>query len=59
MLPQDEGGLVAYVAALLNWHRRHGFCAACGTATAVRRGRARPPLPALRHASTIRAPTPS
>jgi NAD+ diphosphatase len=33
VLPQDEGGLVAYVAALLNWHRRHGFCAACGTVT--------------------------
>jgi NAD+ diphosphatase len=33
VLPQDEGGLVAYVAALLNWHRRHGFCAVCGTAS--------------------------
>jgi NAD+ diphosphatase len=30
VLPQAEGGLVAYVASLLNWHRRHGFCAACG-----------------------------
>ena len=30
VLPQDEGGLVAYVAALCNWHRRHGFCATCG-----------------------------
>ncbi|HTE60941.1 MAG TPA: NUDIX-like domain-containing protein, partial [Solirubrobacteraceae bacterium] len=30
VLPQEEGGLVAYVAALLNWHRRHGFCSACG-----------------------------
>jgi NAD+ diphosphatase len=30
VLPQDEGGLVAYVAALCNWHRRHRFCAACG-----------------------------
>jgi NAD+ diphosphatase len=33
VLPQDEGGLVAYAAALLNWHRRHGFCAACGNAS--------------------------
>jgi NAD+ diphosphatase len=33
VLAQDEGGLVAYLAALLNWHRRHGFCAACGTAS--------------------------
>ena len=38
VLAQDEGGLVAYAAALLNWHRRHGFCAACGTATAVAEG---------------------
>ena len=30
VLPQDEGGLLAYVASLLNWHRRHPFCAACG-----------------------------
>jgi NAD+ diphosphatase len=30
VLAQDEGGLVAYVAALCNWHRRHRFCAACG-----------------------------
>ena len=31
VLPQAEGGLAAYVAALLNWHRRHAFCATCGT----------------------------
>jgi NAD+ diphosphatase len=30
VLPREEGGLVAYTAALLNWHRRHRFCAACG-----------------------------
>jgi NAD+ diphosphatase len=29
-LSQSEGGLVAYAAALLNWHRRHRFCSACG-----------------------------
>ena len=38
MLPQDEGGLVAYVAALCNWHRRHRFCAACGTQSDVDEG---------------------
>jgi NAD+ diphosphatase len=38
VLPQDEGGLVAYACALVNWHRRHGFCAACGTATDVEAG---------------------
>ena len=30
VLSREEGGLVAYTAALLNWHRRHRFCAACG-----------------------------
>ena len=30
VLPRAQAGLVAYVAALLNWHRRHRFCAACG-----------------------------
>ena len=29
-LSQADGGLAAYTAALLNWHRRHRFCAACG-----------------------------
>jgi NAD+ diphosphatase len=38
VLPQDEGGLVAYVAALLNWHRRHGFCATCGARSEVEEG---------------------
>jgi NAD+ diphosphatase len=30
VLSREEGGLVAYAAALLNWHRRHRFCSACG-----------------------------
>ena len=37
-LAQDEGGLLAYAAALLNWHRRHGFCSVCGTASEIREG---------------------
>jgi NAD+ diphosphatase len=35
VLSQEEGGLVAYAAALLNWHRRHRFCAACGALSEV------------------------
>jgi NAD+ diphosphatase len=35
-LPQADGGLAAYAAALLGWHRRHRFCANCGHATEVR-----------------------
>jgi NAD+ diphosphatase len=36
VLAQDEGGLLAYASALLNWHRRHRFCSVCGTATQIR-----------------------
>jgi NAD+ diphosphatase len=35
LLPHAEGGLAAYLAALLNWHRRHRFCANCGASTVV------------------------
>jgi NAD+ diphosphatase len=30
VLSQAEGGMVAHAVALLNWHRRHRFCANCG-----------------------------
>jgi NAD+ diphosphatase len=32
-LPRSEGGLAAYLTALLNWHRTHHFCPNCGTPT--------------------------
>ncbi|MGE4425509.1 MAG: NAD(+) diphosphatase [Solirubrobacteraceae bacterium] len=32
-LSQADGGLVAYAAALLNWHRSHRHCGVCGAAT--------------------------
>jgi NAD+ diphosphatase len=35
-LPAAESGLVAYLVALVNWHRRHRFCSVCGQATDVR-----------------------
>jgi NAD+ diphosphatase len=35
VLPHSEAGLAAYVVALLNWHRRHRFCANCGAGTDV------------------------
>src|SRR5579875_1190018 len=35
LLPQAEGGLAAYLVALLNWHRRHKFCSVCGARTRV------------------------
>lgn len=33
VLSHAEAGLAAYVMALLNWHRRHRFCANCGNPT--------------------------
>ncbi|MGH2842128.1 MAG: NAD(+) diphosphatase [Solirubrobacteraceae bacterium] len=33
LVAQAEGGLAAYLAALLGWHRTHRFCSVCGTAT--------------------------
>ena len=38
LLAQAEGGLLAYAAALLNWHRGHRFCANCGAATDLGEG---------------------
>ncbi|HEY2260627.1 MAG TPA: NAD(+) diphosphatase [Solirubrobacteraceae bacterium] len=35
LLPHPEAGLAAYLTALLNWHRRHRFCANCGAATEI------------------------
>jgi NAD+ diphosphatase len=35
LLPQAEGGLAAYLVALLNWHRKHKFCSVCGSPTRV------------------------
>ncbi|HZU39620.1 MAG TPA: NAD(+) diphosphatase [Solirubrobacteraceae bacterium] len=41
-LTHAEAGLAAYAAAMLNWHRRHRFCANCGAATeAIEGGAAR------------------
>jgi NAD+ diphosphatase len=38
ILAPAEGGLAAYAVALLNWHRRHRFCANCGAPTEVAEG---------------------
>jgi NAD+ diphosphatase len=35
VLSHEEAGLAAYLVALLNWHRRHRFCANCGAETEV------------------------
>jgi NAD+ diphosphatase len=34
-LSADEAALSAYAASLLSWHRRHRFCANCGTPTRI------------------------
>jgi len=33
LVSQREGGLLAYAAAIVAWHRRHGFCGLCGWPT--------------------------
>jgi NAD+ diphosphatase len=38
VMSRPEGGVAAYLVALLNWHRRHRFCANCGAATLVAEG---------------------
>jgi NAD+ diphosphatase len=35
VLARSEGGLAAYLVALLNWHRRNRFCANCGAGTMI------------------------
>ena len=29
-LPREDGGLLAYIKALVNWHQTHKFCGQCG-----------------------------
>ena len=38
VMSRAEGGVAAYLVALLNWHRSHRFCANCGAATLVAEG---------------------
>jgi NAD+ diphosphatase len=38
VLPAGDAALAAYAGSLLAWHRRHRFCANCGTATEARDG---------------------
>lgn len=35
VLSRSEGGLAAYLVALLGWHRRNRFCANCGSLTVI------------------------
>ncbi|MDO9353006.1 MAG: NAD(+) diphosphatase [Solirubrobacteraceae bacterium] len=37
-LTHQEGGLIAYAAAVLNWHRTHRFCSVCSAATLTGEG---------------------
>ena len=35
---QEEGGLLAYAASILNWHRTHRFCGVCSAPTTPTEG---------------------
>ena len=38
LLGRSEGAILAYARGYTHWHRRHGFCGVCGSATESRRG---------------------
>ena len=38
LLGAEEAGLYATARSLIDWHQRHGFCAACGGATRPQKG---------------------
>ncbi len=38
MIPRDHAGVLAYARGLAYWHRNHGFCGHCGSATESRDG---------------------
>jgi NAD+ diphosphatase len=35
LMPPDQASLYAAARSLVDWHQRHGFCANCGSATAI------------------------
>jgi NAD+ diphosphatase len=37
-IPPDQLGGIAMAKSMVSWHQRHGFCANCGTRTAMREG---------------------
>ena len=37
-VPPEELSAVAMAKSMVNWHQRHGFCANCGSKTAMREG---------------------
>jgi len=42
LIPEEEAALLAYVRALLAWHKRHRYCSVCGSpAESVRAGHVR------------------
>jgi NAD+ diphosphatase len=38
VIPPDQLAAVAMAKSMVSWHQRHGFCANCGTRTAMREG---------------------
>jgi NAD+ diphosphatase len=38
VVPPDQLSAIAMAKSLVNWHQRHGYCANCGTRTAMKQG---------------------
>jgi len=38
MVPADQLSAIAMAKSMVSWHQRHGYCANCGTRTAMKQG---------------------
>ncbi len=38
VIPADQLSAIAMAKSMVNWHQRHGYCANCGTRTAMKEG---------------------
>src|SRR3954463_6847445 len=38
LVPPDQLSAIAMAKSMVNWHQRHGYCANCGTRTAMKDG---------------------
>ena len=38
VVPPDQLSAIAMAKSMVNWHQRHGYCANCGTRTAMKEG---------------------
>jgi len=59
VVPPDQLSAIAMAKSMVSWHQRHGYCANCGTRTAMKDGGWKRECPQLQGRAFFRAPTPS